>query len=91
MLGLVYFGGVTLLQALFRTFTGQESQVAASTLAIAAVFEPLRRRIQRFVGSSFYRRKYDAACAATEAKGSEPARALIACESTFEQICLFHS
>ncbi len=61
-LGLVYFGGVVLLQAAFRGLTGQESQLAvvASTLVIAALFNPLRRRIQSFVDQRFYRSKYDA-------------------------------
>jgi hypothetical protein len=64
MLALVYFGGVTTTQAIFRTLTGQEEQpqiaVVASTLVIAALFNPLRRRIQALVDRRFYRRKYDA-------------------------------
>jgi hypothetical protein len=58
----VYAGGVVLLQATFRTVIGSRSQLAivASTLAIAALFSPLRRRIQGFVDRYFYRSKYDA-------------------------------
>jgi hypothetical protein len=65
LLALVYFGGVTAIQAIFRALTGQEQQpqlaVVVSTLAIAALFNPLRRRIQAFIDRRFYRRKYDAA------------------------------
>ena len=64
-LALTYFGGVALLQWLFRLVTGQEQQpqlvVVVSTLLIAALFSPLRHRIQDSVDRRFYRRKYDAA------------------------------
>jgi hypothetical protein len=63
MLVLLYVGSVVSLQYAFRVLTGQSSQIAivASTLAIAALFSPLRGRIQSFIDRSFYRRKYDAA------------------------------
>src|SRR5215203_3855811 len=71
MLALVYFGGVTATQGIgnlvfqvpFRAVFGQESTLAtiAATLAMAALFNPLRHRIQSFIDRSFYRNKYDAA------------------------------
>jgi hypothetical protein len=58
----LYFGGIVVLQRVFVLLTGQQSTLAvvASTLAIAALFNPLRRRMQSFVDRRFYRRKYDA-------------------------------
>lgn len=62
-LAVVYLGVVVSMQYVFRVLTGEGSQlvIVASTLGIAALFNPLRRRIQDFVDRLFYRKRYDAA------------------------------
>ncbi len=63
ILALIYFGSIITAQAVAHSFTGQSDEptivLVASTLLIAALFQPLRRRIQIFIDRRFYRSKYD--------------------------------
>jgi hypothetical protein len=62
LLTLIYVGSIVVLQPLLRPLVGIESELAtvASTLIIAALFQPLRRRIQELIDRRFYRPRYDA-------------------------------
>lgn len=62
ILALIYFGLIIILQSLSGSFINSTNNLAivGSTLAIAALFQPLRRRVQAIIDQRFYRRKYDA-------------------------------
>jgi hypothetical protein len=62
LLALIYFGLVVVFQTLFSTISNQQSEIfiVISTLVIAAIFNPLRNRVQAFIDRRFYRKKYNA-------------------------------
>jgi hypothetical protein len=64
ILGVLYYGGVVLIQQALRLVTGQAGQsqwvIVVSTLGIAGLFNPIRKRVQNFIDRRFYRQRYDA-------------------------------
>jgi hypothetical protein len=69
-LGFLYFGSVVVLRQVLSWLTGESTlAIVLSTLLIAALFEPVRRRVQTFIDRRFYRAKYDAALALDEFSG----------------------
>jgi hypothetical protein len=87
VLGLAYLSSVLVLESVFRALTGQGQNslvVVLSTLAIAALFIPLRARVQRLIDRRFYRRKYDAA--RTLALFSSQARDVVELEQLESQL-----
>ena len=80
LLTLAYFGSITLFQSIFSAASGQQSPLAIviSTLIIAALFTPLRGRVQGVIDRRFYRRTYDAVAARDEVDLERLAAALLA-------------
>lgn len=84
-LGLVYFGSVIILQQFIRVITGQAATsqfaIVISTLAIAALFTPLHRRLQDVIDRRFYRRRIDSE------KATESFNVVLREEVNLDQLC----